>query len=346
MLVSQTTTKQKRSFEDNVKLRDTLMCPTCRDTDSNLTIEADIAHCSKCESRYPVFVCANKKIPWLYEHTEFQLLDWHARFKGFLYLNDVEQHRLKDSLNDKRLSKLGQKRIRKLLSAKSQQREQVLSLLEPYNFQKLNDLPNNIVGNLHSKTPKIQGLTSYYDNIFRDWAWSNDENDQMLGSLECVIDTQNSLGNILTIGSGAGRLSYDLHQKYSASFSLLLDINPLLMSAACNAIQGVKFELNEFPIAPLNKNSFFSTQHCSSPQPITENFEYLLADGMNPPVKDSVFDTVLTPWLIDIIPQNFRDYVPRINRCLKNGGVWLNTGSLAFFHKKHLGVIAKRRLLR
>jgi hypothetical protein len=41
----------------------------------------------------------------------------------------------------------------------------------------------------------------------------------------------------------------------------------------------------------------------------------------------------LTPWLIDIVPQNLAESVRCVNRLLKKGGVWLNTGSLAFFHR-------------
>jgi hypothetical protein len=42
---------------------------------------------------------------------------------------------------------------------------------------------------------------------------------------------------------------------------------------------------------------------------------------------------VLTPWLVDVVPQSFTDCVRAVNRLLKKGGTWVNTGSLAFFHR-------------
>ena len=334
MIASQPTISQNNIVDKNRSLQDHLLCPICSDPKTSLVKDAGSIDCPQCEMRFPIFNCAGKEIPWLYQQPDLHTLEWQARLKGFLHINDVEQQRLKEGLKDKRLSKSGQKRIRKLLDAKRQQCEQILSLLKPFPLQEIENKQNNPVGNMQSKTPKVQGLTSYYDNIFRDWVWNNDENQQMLATIESVLGAHNPIGSVLTIGSGAGRLSYDLHQKYSAKYSLLLDINPLLMSAACNVIQGNQFELNEFPIAPLNKNTFYVTQSCRAPHAIKDNFDYLFADGMNPPVKDGSFDTVLTPWLLDIIPQNLRDYIPRINRCIRKGGIWLNTGSLAFFHKK------------
>ena len=106
------------------------------------------------------------------------------------------------------------------------------------------------------------------------------------------------------------------------------------MLAASRIIQGEAISLNEFPIAPLNKQSFFSTQVCKAPNPVKENIDYLFSDGMNPSVKAGSFNTIVTPWLLDIIPQNLRDYIPRINQCIEKGGLWINTGSLAFFHKQ------------
>jgi hypothetical protein len=42
---------------------------------------------------------------------------------------------------------------------------------------------------------------------------------------------------------------------------------------------------------------------------------------------------VLTPWLVDVVPQSFVDVVRTVNRLLKDRGTWANTGSLAFFHR-------------
>ena len=314
---------------------ESLVCPKCASENSTLKVSAESLQCDVCKTEYPLIQCANASIPWLFEYPDVAKYEWQARLNGFMHLNQLDQQAYKEALKDKRVSKSGQKRITKLFNAKKQQIEQVCEIIKPL---KLTSKPDqsltDVIANYQSKTPKVQGLDSYYNNIFRDWAWDNGQNEQMLAAVESVLDNQKLLGNVLTIGAGAGRLSYDLHQKYKANSSLLLDINPLLLLSAYRAIQGENFALNEFPIAPLNKDTFFAEQKCKAPIANQEDIYYLFADGMNLPFKADSFDTVVTPWLLDIIPQNLREYLPRINKCLRKGGSWLNTGSLAFFHKK------------
>jgi len=313
---------------------DSLTCPTCRHPHSSLIARSETLQCAECSAEFPLFTCGEAAIPWLHNRAEFNLLEWKARFNGFLHINQLEQKRLKDALKDKRLSKSGQKRISRILNAKKQQILQVSKLVKPLGLEIHMD---NLIDNkdiFESKVPKNQGMDSYYNNIFRDWAWENGENEALLNVIDSVIVDEIELGKVLTVGAGAGRLSYDIHHKYSPTCSALLDINPLLLLSACQVIQGIPFELNEFPIAPLNKDSFVVEQKCSAPRAVDENIFYLFADGMNPPVKEKSFDTVVTPWLLDIIPQNLRDYIPRLNACLPIGGTWINTGSLAFFHQQ------------
>lgn len=332
---------QKASQMDNfaessaLPFLENLLCPKCCDANSSLRINNQSLQCDSCEAEFPLLNCEQAIVPWLFEQPELTRHEWQARLNGFLHLNQLEQQRLKDGLKDKRISKTSQKRMTKLLNAKKQQIEQVFELIKSLGLSNnIDQSLNDVTANYQSKTPKSQGLDSYYNNIFRDWAWDNSENDQMLAAIETVFDADIKLGNVLTIGAGAGRLSYDVHKKYSANYSLLLDINPVLLFAGCKAIQGESFHLNEFPTAPMNKNMFFAEQKCEAPTSNQENIYYLFADGMNPPVKANSFDTVITPWLLDIIPQNLRDYIPRINQCIQVGGSWLNVGSLAFFHKQ------------
>ena len=312
---------------------DSLSCPACGHSQAKIKAQSHHLQCTQCDKEFPLFVSGNDSIAWLFEQPKLNLLEWKARLNGFLQINHLEQQRLKESQKDKRLSKIGQKRISKLLNAKKQQVEQVLEVLSPLELTDNSEKINNAINVLHSKTPKVQGLDSYYNNIFRDWSWENNENEQLLECIDSVLGDVKDLGKVLTIGAGSGRLSYDIQRVYSTEYSVLLDINPLLLLSASQAIQGKEFTLNEFPIAPLNKYSFVAEQNCSAPEAIKENIYYLFADGMNPPFKEKSFDTIVTPWLLDIIPQNLKDYIPRINAKLAIGGSWLNTGSLAFFHK-------------
>ena len=302
--------------------------------------------CAQCSVEFPIFESGSASIPWFFADPQQTLLEWKARLKGFLHLNTVEQQRLKHALKDKRLSKTGQKRINKLLQAKQSQPTQVLQLISPLGLDNTSfNNTGDAVSALHAKVPKVQGLASYYNNIFRDWAWNNGENEQLLEATDSVLVNHEYFGKTLTIGAGAGRLSYDIHRRYSPELSVLIDINPLLLFASSKIVQGECISLHEFPIAPLNKNCFTNLQHCQAPSPLNENFLFMFADGMNPPFKDQSFDTVLTPWLIDVVPQNLRDFIPRINQLLKKGGVWINTGSLAFFHQDQTWCYSEEEVL-
>ena len=61
----------------------------------------------------------------------------------------------------------------------------------------------------------------------------------------------------------------------------------------------------------------------------------MAADALQPPFADGAFDTVVTPWFIDIIGEPFARVAARINLLLKPGGRWINFGSLAFSRAAH-----------
>lgn len=57
---------------------------------------------------------------------------------------------------------------------------------------------------------------------------------------------------------------------------------------------------------------------------------YVLGDVHRPPFRHGAFDTVVTPWLVDILPERFEALCARVNALLAPGGRWLNFGSLSF----------------
>jgi hypothetical protein len=69
--------------------------------------------------------------------------------------------------------------------------------------------------------------------------------------------------------------------------------------------------------------------------------QLVLADALDAPFAAGAFDTVVTPWFIDIIGEPFAVLAARVNAWLKPGGRWINSGSLAFnlaAHAERLGV--------
>ncbi len=70
--------------------------------------------------------------------------------------------------------------------------------------------------------------------------------------------------------------------------------------------------------------------------------ELVAADALQPPFADGAFDTVVTPWFVDIIGEPFARVAARVNLLLKPGGRWINCGSLAFSRAAHADRIGPR----
>ena len=312
-----------------------LACPTCSST--ALAPTANELACSRCDTRYPLYTSGASTIPWIYQDPSSTLLEWKTRFNGFLHSNWSEQNRLRKALKSRSMSKLARNRLELLLEARMTQRIQVSELLSPLDLECVNfDRGHDPASLLRSRLPGTQGIASYYNNIFRDWSWSNGENERQLEAVQQVLAEAGikTLGSVLNVGAGACRLAYDLHKTFAPEFSAAVDINPLLLFLASRVIGGETVSMVEFPTAPLGDTSFAVQQDCRAPEPLPEDrFAFLFADGLNPPLADSCFTAVVTPWLIDVIPQNLKDFALTVNRLLDAGGLWINTGSLAFFHK-------------
>jgi hypothetical protein len=317
-----------------------LACPSCRSEIEGLAPRPEGLSCRQCGTRFPLYKSGAMPIPWLFRDPDGALLEWRARFNSYLHSSTAEQNRLHGAVTDPRCSKSAAARIRFVAEAKEVQRRQIFELLSPLGLDTPRSSPAlDRSGVLHTRLPRQQGLLSYYDNVFRDWAWNNGENERLLDCVARVIARVPSYraGKVLTLGAGACRLPYDFHRQYSPELSVALDLNPLLALLASRVLQGHTVPFYEFPIAPLNKSSFAVLRHCAAPYALGDDalarFHVVLCDATQPPLKPGSFDTVLTPWYVDIVAQDLVDCVRSVNRLLAPGGVWLNTGSLAFFHR-------------
>ena len=139
---------------------------------------------------------------------------------------------------------------------------------------------------------------------------------------------------MLVLGAGAGRLAYDIHSKLNCTSTVAMDFNPLLMMVAKAVTSGKKLSLYEFPIAPLALDDDAVLRKLTAPEVADENFHLVFGDALRAPFPDETFDTVVTPWLIDIISEDLPVLAARINNLLKENGRWVNFGSLAFSNPK------------
>ena len=143
------------------------------------------------------------------------------------------------------------------------------------------------------------------------------------------------LGRTLVHGAGAGRLAYDLHAAGDSPLTVATDFNPLLLMVAREMFAGRSLELYEFPIAPRGVEDHAILRRLVSPGAARAGLELVAADALQAPFADGAFDTVITPWFIDIVGEPFARIAARINLALKPGGRWINSGSLAFSRAAH-----------
>ena len=320
----------KASLETLCQAESNKQCLHCGAPISVDAIRNNVITCSQCNTNYPMLLIGNVHIPFIFEDVDSVLYGWCARLNGFKEKIDAELSDLAIQVKNKRNSKLTEKRLKKLSSSKKQYREQLTSLLASIEMMAPKDeFSQNI------SIAKNQGIDSYINNVFRDWSWDNGETVELINIVRDLLSEDYVAGKTLTLGAGASRLSYDFHYTYHAEHSLLVDINPVLLGIAANIIAGEPLNIFEFPVAPLSLEDFAVNQKCNLPYDDNHeacNFEFLLADALNLPLCHNYFDSVLTPWVIDIVPIDFRELIPHINRLLKVGGKWINTGSLAYFH--------------
>jgi hypothetical protein len=62
------------------------------------------------------------------------------------------------------------------------------------------------------------------------------------------------------------------------------------------------------------------------------DIECVFADVSQLPFASEALTAVVTPWLIDIIPEDFRSFSQRLNQVIEPGGMWINHGPLGFSH--------------
>lgn len=301
-------------------LLELLACPRC---DQPLAEAAPGLRCAGCRTDFPSI----DGIPWLFAEPNAALGEWRGRLHFALQRSEREAKQLRAAL-ERDLRAPTRARIEMLASATEDHGRRLRSLLAPLEIERLTaDVETYLA--LRTRPPTDQGLTTYYANVHRDWAWGEVENDASLRIVESALAGA-SPGTTLVLGAGAARLAYDLHMRCAPTRTIALDFNPLLLLIAQRVARGERVELYEFPIAPRAPADHAVLRTLAAPSPAREGLHFVLADAHRPPFRRGSFDTVVTPWLVDILPERFETLCARINTLLSPGGRWLNFGSLSF----------------
>ena len=300
-----------------------LACPRCDKTP--LDAKDDGFHCPACKVDFQ----SVDGIPWLFAEPEASLGEWRNRLQMSLQHLGFDVVQLEAELKNKGLRQLTRRRVERYKKAREQHRRELQKLLQPLDVQAMTGNYEPYLA-LRTRLPVDQGLSTYYANVHRDWSWGQKENEASIRQIRAVTQDNADLGNTLVLGAGAGRLAYDIHMQFKAPMTVALDFNPMLLLIAKKVCAGEQIKMHEFPIAPKSLNDDAILRTLSAPEVARDGFELVLGDALRPPFAASSFDTIVTPWLIDIISEDLPVFAARINGLLKNDGRWINFGSLAF----------------
>ncbi len=300
-----------------------LACPRCDKTPLDAT--GDALHCKACKVDFPLL----EGMPWMFAEPQAALGEWRGRLQFSLQQLSHEIAGLEKELQADDIRPLTKRRVERYKKSVEAHRRSLQKLLQPIEMQSLQGNYDSYLA-LRTRMPSEQGLNTYYPNIHRDWSWGEEENQASLKQIRAVLHDHAELGNVLVLGAGAGRLAYDIHTGLNCTSTVAMDFNPLLMLVANAVTAGRSLSLYEFPIAPLALDDDAVLRKLSAPQAVDENFHLILGDALRAPFPDGTFDTVVTPWLIDIISEDLSVLSARINGLLKDNGRWVNFGSLAF----------------
>ncbi len=298
-----------------------LACPT---TSNTLQQSGDTLKTENAEHTYPLI----DGIPWLLPQPQNSLVDWSIKLNHFYQVLMDEIGELENSI--KSTPAPTQQRLQQLLEGKRSFIRSVLDLLTPV---VRNPMASTATYNaLNDIAPNTQNLLSYEANLYRDWVWGGEENQLSADIVSQYIDKE-QCKNLLVLGAGAGRLALDIHQAISPEVTVATDINPLLVLAAKRIIEGYGLDIYEFPMQPL-ESQYAAVSHQIEGVKKPDNFYYVFSDATKPAFIKGSFNTVLTPWLIDIQPLELSRFLQQLNQYIDIGGQWVNFGSLVFHQKR------------
>jgi uncharacterized protein YbaR (Trm112 family) len=300
-----------------------LACPRC---DQGLTALAGGGwSCGPCGTRFPLV----GGIPALFADPAASLGEWRNRQQFAVESHLREATRLQAALAGTAVRPLARERLSLLAQAHADQARRLQDLLAPLGVEQRGGAAWATHLALRTRLPPDQGLTTYFANIHRDWCWGDAENaascELVAGALEGDVPS-----SVLVLGAGAGRLAYDLHAQLRPGLTLALDFNPLLLLAAARIVAGEEVGLWEFPLAPRSLTDHAVLRTLRAPGPAAAGLGFLLGDALRPPFRPASLGAVVTPWLVDIVNEDFQVLAGRMNRLLPAGGRWVIFGSLAF----------------
>ena len=185
---------------DQAELAAVLRCPRCRR--AGLSLQRAGWICVGCNAGYPVL----GDVPWLFAEPQSMLAQWRGRLQFLLLSIEREVRALRAELAGS-LTGLTRQRLELLATAHEDHARRLSRLLAPLDLAATHAGYETHLA-LRTRLPSDQGLTNYYVNLHRDWAWGNDENEASLALIRSTAVFHAHWGSTLVLGAGSGRLAY------------------------------------------------------------------------------------------------------------------------------------------
>lgn len=298
-----------------------LCCPGCGGALIACTVER--LECSDCKSVHPVF----DGLPWLYRDVASSRSQWASKLQRLRDEITGELASLDRTLAAGVPLASTRDRLGRLRAGHERLGRQLFGLLEPFAFSASEAsarLPRD-------RIPSRQHFASYLDTVFRDWSWGEEEVQATRERIEPLLGGGPAGRRVLILGGGAGRLGYELARLPDWDSVVQLDINPLLSRIAALLARGESLTLTEIPRMPAGLAHVAVDQALVRPEPAPASpLHFLIGDLFTPPFAPGSFDLLLTPWLVDILPESFDRVARRLNALLAPGASWISFGPLSF----------------
>ncbi|MDE2782579.1 MAG: methyltransferase domain-containing protein [Gemmatimonadota bacterium] len=313
-------------------LLDAVRCPLCS---SKIDLAAQAVRCRKCGQVYPRLGAIPVLLP--------EPLDYFAScMRQLAGLEEQVERVVQDvgeQLRSTELLPSTRKRCRIIIEGITGQLADVRGILEP-------GLPAAARAGAGGQSERIPATLDHLPYLYRDWGWppqADGETERALALVETLLENR-CPGRMLVMGAGACRLAYDVYHRHPDSELLVMDLDPVLFSAAHAVTHGESVTVREANLEMGDLDQAVKEWALSAPRgPVDDaRFHFLVADAVDPPLTPGIFDTVLTPWFIDHGPEDVRDLISTLHRMLKPGGRWVNLGPL----KYNLDVPFSRRFAR
>ncbi len=301
----------------DAELQPLLQCPRCR---GQLAFRAQTSECRSCQTEFPEL----GGIPCLMPEPSRSVADWRRESQRLNELLERSVDTMEEQLKRPDLLPRTRERVKLLQKGHRDNGERVAALLREAGLA-----PDSRA----KASDKAFALMEYYDQILRDWAWDREGQTENQLSFDRLVDSlggDHKLGKVLVLGAGPCRLAYDLHQRLAPALTVALDINPVLLLVGRKAMFEGGLKLYEFPPDPRGWDSYSVEHELRAEGGPPAHFFPVLADAFSPPFRPGQFDTVVTPWFIDIVPVDVRETLAVIHGLLAPGGRWVNYGPLSY----------------